>query len=138
MEPDESVHLLREVKTTLETIRQILEIQSRPALLAEINALASTTERRKMWILSDGDLKTPELAPKAGLKLRAAQYFVEEGTRAGLLALENRNCPKRTIDLVPEDWKEIKELEAKTSPPSNSTASTEPHQNGGGVSNGQH
>ena len=138
MEADESLHLLREVRTTLETIRRILEIQSRPALLTEIKRLASTTERRKMWILSNGDLKTPELAPKAGLKLRAAQYFVEEGTRAGLLAVVNRGCPERTIDLVPEDWTEIREIEAKASPPSNSSASTGPNENGGGVSNGQH
>ncbi len=113
MVPDDSVSLLREIKTTLEAMRTILEIQARPALKAEINLLASTPERRKMWILSEGTAKTAVLAPKAGLRLRAAKYFVADGRRAGLLIFPIPGCPKRAVNLIPEDWEEVKELEAE-------------------------
>ncbi len=110
----DSVILLSDIKATLETMRTILEIQARPSLKAEINALAPSTERRKMWILSDGEGKTLDIGKRAGLKVRAAEYFVEDGIRAGLLVLPKRGYPKRRIDFIPDDWEEIKTLEAET------------------------
>ncbi len=61
-----------------------------------------------MWILSEGGAKTAELASRAGLKVRAAEYFVAEGRRSGLLVFPSPGCPKRAVNLIPEDWEEAR------------------------------
>jgi len=137
MATDDSLTLLREIKTTLKTVQRILEIQSRPALKAEINALASSSGRRKMWILSDGETKTADLAKKSGLKVRAAEYFVEDGVRAGLLALPSRGCPKRAIDFIPEDWEELSMVKEKPAPGAEAEQQPDPSKDSGGAPDGQ-
>jgi hypothetical protein len=103
--------LLRRTNSLLESIRRVLEIQARPAILEEISKLASTPERRKIWILSDGSLKTEDLAARSGAKLRTVQAFVQECARAGLVISSKRGYPARAMDLVPEGWEELRELE---------------------------
>jgi len=137
MKTDETIVLLRDMKITLETIRRILEIQARPSLKAEINALASSSGRRKMWILSDGDAKTPDMAKRAGLKVRAAEYFVEDGVRAGLLTLPKRGFPKRAIDLIPDDWEEVKSPEEGAPHSAETEQKTDANTTEGGAHDGQ-
>lgn len=134
---EETSVLLSDIKSTLETMRTILEIQARPALRAEINALASSSGRRKMWILSDGESKTAEMAQRAGLKLRAAEYFVEDGVRAGLLVLPKRAYPKRRIDFIPADWEEITMLKEEASQAAEAEKPQEDKGNEGGASGGE-
>lgn len=98
----------------MKTVKLLLEIQTRPTLTAELNSLASTSERRKMWILSSGELTTTEIAAKAGVKSRAVQYFVEEASKSNLLAVPKRGYPKRLVDYIPENWKEQTELRKAT------------------------
>ncbi len=64
-----------------------------------------------MWILSDGLLRTEEIAKRAGAKSRTVQLFAQQCKRAGLMISERRGYPRRTIDLIPDDWEEVKELE---------------------------
>ena len=137
MATDESLILLREMKTALDAIRRILEIQARPSLKAEVDSLASSSGRRKMWILSDGDAKTPDMAKRAGLKVRAAEYFVEDGVRAGLLTLPKRGFPKRAIDLIPDGWEEAESLEEGTPHAAETEQRTDANETEGGARDGQ-
>lgn len=107
----EQTAILRSIDESLAFIRKILEIQARPALIKELEAFASTAERRKMWILCDGELSNEEIAKKVGSTLRAVQYFVKDGRSAGLVVMARRGFPKRAIDLVPKYWKELKGFE---------------------------
>ncbi len=109
--------LLKRTNSLLESIRRVLEIQARPAVLDEISKVASTSERRKVWILSDGSLNTNEIAARSGAKLRTVQAFVQECTRAGLMISGKRGYPSRAMDLVPNGWGEVGELEKVTAPP---------------------
>ena len=108
--------LLQSMDESLSSIRKILEIQARPALIKELEAFASTSERRKMWILSNGELSNEEIAKKVGSTLRTVQYFVQEGRSAGLIVMAKRGFPKRAIDLLPKEWKEHKGLEKPATP----------------------
>lgn len=109
--------LLKRTNSLLESIRRVLEIQARPAILEEISKLASTPERRKIWILSDGSLKTEDIAARSGAKLRTVQAFVQECARAGLVISSKRGYPGRAMDLVPEGWEELRELEKMAASP---------------------
>jgi len=93
------------------SIRKLLELQAKGEIEKELGEIASTPERRKMWILCTGELSTEQISKKSKTSDRTVQYFVKDGIRAGLLGLKKRGYPKRLIDLIPASWKEVDELE---------------------------
>jgi hypothetical protein len=92
-------------------IRKLLELQAKGEIEKELGEIASTPERRKMWILCTGELSTEQISKKSKTSDRTVQYFVKDGVRAGLLGLKKRGYPKRLIDFIPAGWKETDELE---------------------------
>jgi len=130
MQGDDVVSILRKMNSTLESLKRVLELDARPAIRSEIDKLASTPERRKMWILADGSLRTEEVAKKSGAKLRTVQIFIQECVRSGLVASEKRGYPHRAIDFIPEDWDEVRQLE-KARGESEAESIPQPNQEGG-------
>jgi len=103
--PEESeVELLREINENLKVIRKLTELQLRGPIKDELAKLASSIERRKMWILCDGTVSTIEMSKTVGVSPRAVQYFVQDGLKTGLLRVDRRGYPSRTIDWTPPEW----------------------------------
>jgi len=94
------MRLLRE----LSKIRQLLEILARGALKAELERVATTAKRKRIWALCNGLLSTEEIAQKANVSQRAVQIFVKELQEADLVIIERRGYPKRRFDYIPSDW----------------------------------
>lgn len=86
-------------------IRGLLERMAREGLKRELEEIATTTERRKIWVLLDGVSGTDEIAVKANVSQRAVQIFVKNLMDADLITLEKRGYPKRKFDFVPSNWK---------------------------------
>ena len=86
-------------------IRSLLERMARNALKQELEALATTTERKKIWTLLDGLSSTEEIARKANVTQRTVQIFVKELSDADLVIVEKRGYPKRKFDYIPSDWR---------------------------------
>jgi len=97
---EEFTRLLRE----LSKIRQLLEILARGALKAELERVATTAKRKRIWALCNGLLSTEEIAQKANVSQRAVQIFVKELQEADLVIIERRGYPKRRFDYIPSDW----------------------------------
>lgn len=94
------MRLLRE----LSKIRQLLEILARGALKAELERVATTANRKRIWALCNGLLSTEEIAQKANVSQRTVQIFVKELQEADLVIIERRGYPKRRFDYIPSDW----------------------------------
>mgnify|MGYP001355750068 CR=1 FL=1 len=108
----EDSDVLNKINTNLAVIRKILEIQARDSITKKLNKLASTPERRKMWILSNGNLSTEQIAKRAGVKTdRSVQYFTKDAVKAGLLDFKKRGYPIRLVDFIPADWEESESLD---------------------------
>lgn len=107
----EQTAILRSIDESLSAIRKILEIQAKQSIVNELEGFASTEERRKMWLLCNGELSNDEIAKKVGSTLRAVQYFVKDGRAVGLITMAKRGFPKRAMELLPKNWKEFKMLE---------------------------
>jgi len=104
--------ILQRIDSRLENIYRLIELQNRSQIETIVRKLATTKERRKMWILCDGLRKTEEIARLSGNALRTVQQFVQEGERAGLLDTNQRGYPRRRFDVIPSDWSiEVGELE---------------------------
>jgi hypothetical protein len=107
MPKEDEVELLREINENLKVIRKLTEMQLRGPIKDELTKFASSTERRKMWMLCDGALSTIEMSKRIGVSPRAVQYFVQDGLTAGFLRVDRRGYPSRTIDWTPPEWERV-------------------------------
>lgn len=105
---EDVVELLKKINSNLFVIRKLTELQLRGPIKKELERLASTSERKRIWALSDGTLSTGEIAKKVGVSRRAVQYFVQEAERSELLRVDKRGFPYRNIDWIPPEW--LKEI----------------------------
>ena len=85
-------------------IRQLVELLAKDMLKQEIESVATTTERKRIWALCDGSLNTDELAQKTNMSQRAVQVFVKQLKEIDLVTFERRSYPKRRYDYVPPNW----------------------------------
>ena len=97
--------LLEKVYEELTTVRHLLEILLRSYLKKDIETIATTTERRKVYTLIDGFSGTEEIAQKAGVTQRTVQLIIKDLLDAGLVMMERRGYPKRIFDYVPHEWR---------------------------------
>ena len=75
----------------------------------ELEKIASTPERKKMWILCNGAISTSEIAKKVGVSTRAVQYFIRDAQRLELIRVDKRGFPRRIIDWIPSEWQKLVE-----------------------------
>ena len=88
----------------LSKIRQLLEILTRNALKEELERIATTSERKRIWALCNGLRSTEEIAKKVGVTPRTVQRFIKELRKVDLVTIEKRGYPKRRFDYIPSDW----------------------------------
>ena len=100
-----SEDMLTKLLEEISTIRQLLEMLARKALKEELERLATTNERKKIWALCDGLRSTKEIAEEVGITQRTVQRFIKELQEADLIIIEKRGYPKRRFNYVPSDWK---------------------------------
>ncbi len=74
----------------LSKIRQLLEILTRNALKEELERIATTSERKRIWALCNG--------------LRSTEEIAKELWKVDLITIEKRGYPKRRFDYIPSDW----------------------------------
>jgi len=116
--------LLQNVIAKLDGIYRLLEIQNRPLLEVAVKRVATTKERRKAWILCDGQRKTEEIARLSGTALRTVQQFVQDADRSGLMDTSKRGYPRRRYDVIPGDWTvELQEVDRALAPAESSPES---------------
>lgn len=98
----------------LRKISKILTLVNAKTLEIELSKYATTTERRKAWILIDGNNLPEQIGEKAGMKLRSIQEFLKILVDATLIENSRGKPPKRLLEYVPASWVElIKPEEAK-------------------------
>ena len=103
---DEMLEILKQINSNLLALKKLKELEMREVITKEIERTASTSIRRKMWILSDGTRSTSEISKIINVSRRAVQYFVQECVNSGLLSIDKRGFPVRTIEWVPSEWVE--------------------------------
>lgn len=104
-EQSKEQHLVEKVYDELTTVRHLLEILMRSYLKKDIESIATTMERRKVYTLIDGFSSTEEIAQKAGVTQRAVQFMIKDLSDAGLVSVEKRGYPKRVFDYIPSEWR---------------------------------
>lgn len=86
-------------------VRHLLEILARDSLKKEIEAVATTSERRRVYALSDGQTSNEQISTKVGVSVRSVQDVVKKLVEMDLVTMVRRGFPKRRFDWVPPDWR---------------------------------
>jgi hypothetical protein len=94
-------------------ISRILTLVNAKALEMELSKYATTNERKKAWILIDGNRLPDEIGKNAGMKLRTIQEFLKILVDATLIENYRGKPPKRLLDFVPASWLELMKTEEK-------------------------
>jgi predicted ArsR family transcriptional regulator len=86
-------------------IRELLERLARRELKEDLESIATTDERKKIWSLCNGVNSTLEISKKVGVSQRTVQIFINELLAKDLVTMEKRGYPKRKYDYIPSNWK---------------------------------
>jgi hypothetical protein len=91
----------------LRVIAKILLITNSESIESELVKLASTYDRKRWWVLFDGERSVADVARLTGKTERAVSYFVKDAADAGFLETQSRRPPTRALDYVPPKWLEL-------------------------------
>jgi len=88
----------------LQKISKLLILANAPVIQKELENLATTDERKKMWILMDGKRMPKDIADQVGVTAMAVSYFISSAVAAGLVDYSQGAPPRRMLDYVPPVW----------------------------------
>ena len=95
---------IEEVFEEVSKIRKLLEILLRENIKEELEIVATTPERKKIWVLCDGSTNTKGIAKEVGMSLRAVQTTIKELKDHDLIKHEKGGYQQRIFDYIPYDW----------------------------------
>jgi hypothetical protein len=94
----------------LRKISKILILTNTGIIEKELSKIASTNDRKKMWVLIDGKRMPSDIAKEAGVTTMAVSYFLNAGVAADLIEYARGEPPLRALDYVPVSWIELLKL----------------------------
>jgi hypothetical protein len=94
----------------LRKISKVLTLSNAPAIEKELNKIASTKERKRMWIYLDGKRMQKDIADKAKVTPQAVGQFLNAGVPLELIEYEKGKPPRRLLDYVPPEWLTLTEI----------------------------
>jgi hypothetical protein len=91
----------------LKAILKVLVMSNGPAIEKELAKIATTNDRKKMWMAITGTLMPKEIASQANVTQMAVSNFLAACKTAGLVEYNKGEPPKRLVDYVPPSWLEL-------------------------------
>lgn len=109
----------------LKKISKILIMANAKIIETELSKYATTGERKKVWVLIDGNRSVNDLIHDADLKQRTLYDFLKILESAELIEFPHGKPPKKTLDFVPASWLDLVTMEeVSTENPQPTTEST--------------
>ena len=94
----------------LRKITKILTLANASLIEKELEKIAGTNERKKIWVLMDGKLMPNDLAKEVGVSAMAVSYFLNAGKVAELINYERGKPPERALGYIPPAWIDLLKL----------------------------
>lgn len=94
----------------LKKISKILTLAHAESIEKELSKVATSDERKKIWVLIDGIRMSKDIAKKIGVTVRSVNRFLAIASRTGLVENPWGKPPKRIVDYVPPSWAELLKL----------------------------
>jgi len=104
-----------EVLKELRKISKILILGNGDRIESHIGKYATTTERKKIWVLIDGKRQASDIAQIIGITKRGADMFLKVLEDANLIERPFNKPSIKIMDYVPAEWVELVQTETKPS-----------------------
>ena len=88
----------------LKKIARILTLANGDALERELSKYATTDERKKVWVLINGERLPDSLAKESGMKASGVYSYLKRLTNADLIETPYGKPPVKLVDYVPASW----------------------------------
>lgn len=95
------------VLNELKKISKILLLTNAPLVEKEIEKIANSDARKKMWVLIDGNRTPKQIAEQIGVTASAVRYFLRDAKAAEFIEYGESDAPRRILDYVPPVWIEL-------------------------------
>jgi DNA-binding MarR family transcriptional regulator len=113
----------------LRKISKILLLAHASVIESELSKIATSEDRKRMWVLIDGIRRPKDIANQLKITERAVRYFLDGLAAAGFIENQRGEPPKRILDYVPPSWIGLVQVEEKKE------GEAEPSKSVGGESN---
>jgi len=97
----------------LRKISKILLLANSSVIESELGKIATSEDRKRMWVLIDGMRMSKDIANELKVTERAVRYFVEGLAAAGFVEDQRGKPPKKILDYVPPAWIELVHVEER-------------------------
>jgi hypothetical protein len=94
----------------LRKISKVLTLTNSIVIEKELAKLASSKERRQMWVCTDGRRDRIEIANAVKVTPQAVGQFLKAGVALDLIEYESGKPPRRLLDYVPAEWLSLVEI----------------------------
>lgn len=91
----------------LKKISKILTLVNAELLDNELAKYATTDDRKKIWIMIDGETMSKDMAESIGISEDGVNKFLKILKMSGLIENPRRQAPKKLLDYVPSSWLEL-------------------------------
>lgn len=93
-----------EILKELKKISKIMTLANGNALETEIAKYATTTDRKKIWILVDGNRHADEIVKVSGVSQAPVYKFLKILEDANLIERPRGQPPRKWLDYAPAEW----------------------------------
>lgn len=91
----------------LKKISKILTLINAKQLEDELSKYATTDDRKRIWILIDGQNMSKDICDAMGFTEDGVNKFLKILKLAGLVENPRKQPPKKLLDYVPPSWLEL-------------------------------
>jgi DNA-binding MarR family transcriptional regulator len=95
----------------LKKISRILALVNAKAIETELLKYATTKDRKKVWVLINGQRGSREIAELIGITKRGVNKILKVFETATLIENLKKQPPKRLLDYVPPSWIKLVKVE---------------------------
>jgi len=91
----------------LRKISKILTLVNAEVLEKELAKYATTSERKKIWVLINGERMPDDLVQGSGMKQRSVYDFLKILSNADLIENPYGKAPKKKLNFIPASWLDL-------------------------------
>ena len=102
----------KHIEKEISEIKCILLLSNHDLIEKNLEKLISTNDRKLMWIYLDGEKTQEEIAKLVGITQASVSYFISYGKELGIID-DSEGLAKRTVNIIPRKWLEIKKQKEK-------------------------
>ena len=98
----------------LKNISKILALVNAKTIETELLNYATTKDRKRVWVLINGQRVSKEIAELIGITERGVNKILKVFETAELIENPRGKPPKRLLNYVPPSWLELVEVETRS------------------------